>query len=94
MARQYAEPDDRPPPPAAPPPLPPVEPRPSGDAALPETESRFGRAEEDRLDALENASASPAQRRKRDALFLLVNLLLTAILVAIVVMAVRHHHHR
>lgn len=92
MARQYAEPDDRPPPaPAAPPASAgPIEPRPSGDAAPPDAGGHFSRAEEDRLDALENAAASPAERRKRDLLFLFIHLLLTALLAAGVVLVLHH----
>lgn len=95
MARQYAEPGDRPPPaPPAPATSPastgPIEPRTGGGDVSADAGGQFGRAEEDRLDALENASATPAERRKRDLLFLFIQLLLTALLVAGIVLVLHH----
>lgn len=92
MARQFAEPDEGPPPAPAVPPasVGPIEPGSTGDAAPADGAGQFSRAEEDRLDALENASASPRERRKRDLTFLLIQLLLTALLVACIWLVLHH----
>src|SRR5438445_9040370 len=86
MARPFAEPDDRSsgsgsPAAGADPPSPPL----SGE------DLRIGRDEEDRLDALENASANPRRLWRTDLVMFLIHVAVTAALIAIIVVLARRH---